>query len=394
MMEHGTGETKTTAFGSDVQHLHSEEYYLFERYKKARNKRGLLAMYYGLRPLMPRSLQLALRRVYARRQAKTAFPAWPIEPILVNMANDAMRERILQSEIGSVPLINFWPNGARAAVVLTHDVEWEYGAKNIPRVRAVEKKYGVVSSWNFVPERYSFDKGIFQELQAEGCEIGVHGLYHDGRDFASWEIFEERLPKMNAYIKGWKASGFRSPATHRHPDWIPLLDAEYDSSYPDTDPFEPQAGGCCSIFPFFLKNGMVELPITLPQDHTMFEILRVKNIDLWKRKSDWIIENHGLVNIIIHPDYMLSEEALGHYEEFLQYITSRDNLWIALPRDVASWWRERASSKLVELDGIDPIVQGPAADRATVAWASLQGTKVVYGNSRSTHLKHPNNGTT
>ncbi len=392
-MEHLTGEKKTTIPERQGRDQNPVEYYLLERYKKTRNRRGLLALYYTLRPLLPRPLQLLMRRIYARRQAKTAFPAWPIEPILVEKANEDMRERILQSDTGSIPLINFWPNGAQAAVILTHDVEWEYGAKNIARVRAVEKKYGVVSSWNFVPERYSFDKSIFHVLQTEGCEIGVHGLYHDGRDFASREIFEERLPKMNAYLKGWKATGFRSPATHRHPDWIPMLNAEYDSSYPDTDPFEPQAGGCCSIFPFFLKNDMVELPITLPQDHTMFEILRVKDIDLWKKKTDWIIENHGLVNIIVHPDYMLTEEALGHYEEFLKYITSFKNLWFALPRDVARWWRDRAASRVVEFDGIDPIIQGPAAEQATVAWASLQGNKVVYGNSRSTHLKHPKNGT-
>jgi hypothetical protein len=51
------------------------------------------------------------------------------------------------------------------------------------------------------------------------------------------------------------------------------LPFEYDSSYPDTDPFEPQPGGCCSWLPYF--NGpLVELPITLPQDHTLFVIPR------------------------------------------------------------------------------------------------------------------------
>lgn len=393
-MEHPTVEQQSARPAEQVLDGHPEEYYLFERYKKARNKRGLLALYYGLRPLMPRALQLWLRRLYARRQAKTTFPAWPIEPILVTKTNAALRERILQSGGNPVPLINYWPHGARAAVILTHDVEWEYGAKNIARVRAIERKYDVVSSWNFVPERYSFDKSIFRELQAEGCEIGVHGLYHDGRDFATREIFEERLPKMNAYIKGWKASGFRSPATHRHPDWIPMLAAEYDSSYPDTDPFEPQAGGCCSILPFFLKNGMVELPITMPQDHTLFEILRVKSIDLWKQKADWIIENHGLVNLIVHPDYMLTDKALGYYEEFLHYITARENLWFALPREVARWWRERAASHIVTHNGIAPHVEGPAADLATVVWASLHNDQVVFSAAPSAHIKQPKNGTT
>ena len=66
---------------------------------------------------------------------------------------------------------------------------------------------------------------------------------------------------------------------HRNADWMPELGCLYDSSFPDTYPFEPQAGGCCSIFPFFLGD-LVELPITLVQDHTMWEILRHDAMDL------------------------------------------------------------------------------------------------------------------
>jgi peptidoglycan/xylan/chitin deacetylase (PgdA/CDA1 family) len=353
------------------------EYYLHERYKGNKKKSAILKLYYVLRPLIPRSLQLMMRRRYARKQAQITFPAWPIEPILVDRANRDLKRLIEQSDEQRIPVLNFWPGNSCAAVILTHDVEWDYGVRNIPRVRDVEKKYGVVSSWNFVPERYHFDKKIFKTLEDEGCEVGVHGLYHDGKLFSSRTIFKERLPKINAYIKGWNAAGFRSPATHRNPDWMPELAAEYDSSFPDTDPFEPQAGGCCSIFPFFLRN-MVELPITLPQDHTLFEILKVNDIEIWKKKSAWIIENHGLVNTIIHPDYMLTEKDLSHYDEFLKFITSYQNLWFALPRDVARWWRDRADSEVVALDGIQPIIKGPAAERGRVAWASLQGENVVY----------------
>ena len=104
-------------------------------------------------------------------------------------------------------------------------------------------------------------------------EVGVHGLYHDGRDLESLETLRERLPEMRAYAEHWGSVGFRSPATHRCWEWMPTLGFDYDSSYPDTDPFEPQGGGCCSLLPFF-NEGLVELPITLPQDHTLFVILQ------------------------------------------------------------------------------------------------------------------------
>jgi peptidoglycan/xylan/chitin deacetylase (PgdA/CDA1 family) len=353
------------------------EHYLHERYREAPANRQLVKGYYALRPLMPRALQLALRRWYAKQQAQVAFPRWPIEPILVERAKRDMKLRIEASPAGKVPLINFWPGRRRAAVVLTHDVESSAGVRNIPRVRSLERRYGVVSSWNFVAERYGFDRRIFRDLKADGCEIGLHGLYHDGKKFSSREVFNERLPRINAYLREWEAVGFRSPATHRNPDWMPEIAAAYDSSFPDTDPFEPQPGGCCSIFPFFLGH-LVELPITLVQDHTLIVILRHTNIDLWRSKASWIIENHGLVNIGVHPDYMLTARNLRYYEEFLAFITSRSDLWCALPRDVAQWWRDRSASEVVSAEARAPLIDGPARDRGCIAWAVLEGGLVKY----------------
>jgi peptidoglycan/xylan/chitin deacetylase (PgdA/CDA1 family) len=356
---------------------HPVEYYLHERYNQPRKERRLLKAYYALRPLLPRSLQLAIRRQYAKKQAQVKFPAWPIEPILIYRANREMKARIEQSEEKRIPIINFWPRSFRAAVTLTHDVEGDVGLRNIPRVRELEEKYGVVSSWNFVPERYPFDKKVFKELTDQGCEIGLHGLHHDGKDVLSRKIFEQRLPTMNRYLKQWGAVGFRSPATHRNPDWMPELAAEYGSSFPDTDPFEPQSGGCCSVFPFFLGE-MVELPITLVQDHTLIEILQKKDIDVWTQKSRWIIENHGLINIITHPDYMLTEKNLQYYDQFLAFIMSQENLWHALPNDVARWWRDRSKSEVITMDDLHPIIKGPASDRGSITWAELDGGEVKY----------------
>ena len=73
---------------------------------------------------------------------------------------------------------------------------------------------------------------------------------------------------------------------------MPLLGFDYDSSSPDTDPFEPQSGGCCSWWPFF--NGkLVELPITLVQDHTLFVILRRPDEQLWVEKAELSSESRN-----------------------------------------------------------------------------------------------------
>ena len=72
----------------------------------------------------------------------------------------------------------------------------------------------------------------------------------------------------------------------------------------DTDPFEPQQDPVNSIFPLWIKNnvaspgglskGYVELPYTLAQDFTLFVLMKEQNIDIWKKKLDWIVQKGGM----------------------------------------------------------------------------------------------------
>jgi peptidoglycan/xylan/chitin deacetylase (PgdA/CDA1 family) len=351
------------------------EHYLRERYLGERERSALMSAYYAVKPLMPRSVQLALRRAYARRQARVTFPRWPIEPILVERQHDELRAQLQAAGTDSVPVLSSWPDGRRFASILTHDVEGPVGVRNVRRVLEVERRHGFVSSWNFVAEWYPIEDGLFDHIRAMGGEIGLHAIKHDCKLFESRARFEADLPKIHRYLREWDAVGFRSPATHRNAEWMHELGCLYDSSFPDTDPFEPQAGGCCSILPFFLGD-LVELPITLVQDHTLFEILRADSIEHWTSKSDWLIEHQGLINLITHPDYLDTPRRLRLYEEFLEYLATQAGGWHALPRDVAQWWRTRARLTLVDEDG-DVRIEGAQAERASVAWASADGDDIA-----------------
>ncbi len=108
---------------------------------------------------------------------------------------------------------------------------------------------------------------------------------------------------MRGAAERWQAVGFRSPATQRQWELMPLLGFDYDSSYPDTDPFEPQGGGCCAWLPFF-NQGMVELPLTMQQDHTLFVILRHGDETAWVEKAEFLRGRGGLALIDTHPDYL------------------------------------------------------------------------------------------
>jgi hypothetical protein len=148
---------------------------------------------------------------------------------------------------------------------------------------------------------------------------------------------------------------------------MPQLGFAYDSSYPDTDPYEPQPGGCCSWWP--VPNGsLVELPITLPQDHTLFAILGHRDGRVWIDKAGQIAARGGMALALTHPDYVDDGPAVRAYGELLGAYAGHPSVWHALPAEVAEWWRRRADSHLEGRDG-EWQVRGPAAGEARVRLA-------------------------
>jgi hypothetical protein len=148
---------------------------------------------------------------------------------------------------------------------------------------------------------------------------------------------------------------------------MPTLGFDYDSSYPDTDPFEPQHGGCCSLLPFFIDD-LVELPITLPQDHTIFVILQDESEQRWIEKTEVVRERGGMALLNVHPDYVLTDERIGAYRRYLERYATDPDVWHAIPRAVSSWWRRRAATEAVRRDGAW-TPSGDAAEEATIAFA-------------------------
>jgi peptidoglycan/xylan/chitin deacetylase (PgdA/CDA1 family) len=368
-------------------HDFDAEHFLLERYaQRKEGQSAVMRVYYAMKPLLPRRLQIAMRRRHAARRAQIDFPAWPIEPLLVEHEHERFRRELARTRKVEVPFVGYWPEGRSFASIVSHDVEGPDGIANIPRVLEVERRHGIVSCWNFCGEWYDIPDGTFETIREAGCEVGLHGILHDGKLFRDRASFEANLPKIHDYLERWGAVGFRSPATHRNPDWMPELGCLYDGSFPDTDPFEPQAGGCCSILPYVIDD-LVELPITLVQDHTLWEILGDESIDRWIEKSEWIAANHGLVQLLVHPDYVLSDERLGLYDSFLEWLSDlhrRANGWHAVPREVAEWWRQRTALSCVSgPDGAARIEGGPGAERATVAWAHEHDGHIVLELDRT-----------
>ena len=293
--------------------------------------------YYVLKPIIPWRLRLALRRLRAKVRRATHVNVWPID-----------------QSAGTVPSgWPGWPEGKRFALVLTHDVEGKKGLARVEQLMDLEAKYGFCSSFNFVPEwEYSLPETLRQTMERQGFEVGVHGLEHDGKLYSSKAAFASKAVRIREYAKRWNASGFRSPLMQHRLAWLHNLGVDYDASTFDTDPFEPEPDGFGTIFPFWVPgpqgSGYVELPYTLPQDFTLFSVLRERNIDIWKRKLDWIAERGGMALLNTHPDYMCfegkqakDEFPVSLYEAFLRYAREKYDsaFWTALPREVSKFYR-------------------------------------------------------
>jgi peptidoglycan/xylan/chitin deacetylase (PgdA/CDA1 family) len=340
--------------------------FLFEEYLSEHDRRPAagLALYYLIKGLIPVRLRHRINAIAIRTRRQLSFPHWPCETALVDYWRKSASESLHTLGLDDAPHIAFWPDGNRCAIVLTHDVESPLGLERITRMSDLEEKYGFHSAFNFPLNQYPIEWRQLEDLQRRGFEFGAHGLAHDGRLFRSHEDFAALAPILQRFAQEREFRGFRSPSTLRRIEWITQLDFDFDSSFADTDPYEPQPGGSCSVFPFFLGD-MIELPYTVPQDHTLIHLLRRDPLPVWTAKAQWIASLGGMILTLTHPDYSGTEPYLSAYEELLKRLNDVDHAWRALPSETAAWWRHRHGMRLSVADG-EPMVTGVGSERAVV----------------------------
>jgi peptidoglycan/xylan/chitin deacetylase (PgdA/CDA1 family) len=314
-------------------------------------------IYYRLRPLIP----LSVRQFLQGHLRIASNGTWYLPTEFVRALDQS-----LTGNCEALPIIHPWPDAARFCFVLTHDVETADGLHHVSRIAQIEEELGLRSSWSIVPYKYGVDPGLVNDLKSRGFEIGIHGYNHDGRLYTSKRVFDKRVPAINEALRKFGAVGFRSPMVHRNLEWLQSLEIEYDASCFDVDPFQAMPGGVGSIWPFVCGK-FVELPYTLPQDHTLFITLGQQDCRIWDRKLEFVVRNSGMAVVLTHPEYLTSRDHLDLYRDFLIRVRDRGGYWHALPKQVAAWWSKRSRSKLSVDDRGQWYVHGPAAPRGKPA---------------------------
>ncbi|MBI5144557.1 MAG: polysaccharide deacetylase family protein [Candidatus Omnitrophica bacterium] len=316
-------------------------------------------LFYKLLPfhyhLVPGSLRRQIKKISVALQKKTStaaklkFPSWPRE-----CSVEIIRHILFacQGLLGARQKDKFpsWPKDKKFAVALSHDIDTPAGFRNIDKFINIERKYNLRSCWFVVGEFFKSYKSQLSALVQDGFEIGCHGYVHDNKlTSLSPEKMRESLLKCTPMINALGIKGFRSPSLLRSEQLFRLLKDLflYDTSVPDTEAFLAIAprSGCCSVFPYKISEGLLEVPITLPLDSTFLaldykpeEILKA-----WQEKIAWIKKLGGMAHLAIHAEtyYSGSDNMLKVYERLLDFICNNEDSWITKPQDIALWWQEK-----------------------------------------------------
>jgi hypothetical protein len=242
--------------------------------------------------VVPLRIRTALLGTLARRGVdEAAFPRWPIERG-IDAAIDPPRYR-----------------GKRAAFILTHDIDSAAELGFLDEALALDREVGIESSVGFVPYLSWPLEKLVKKLQGEGREVYWHDIRHDGRlpympINRIRQVFDEILaasPWAND-VRTFRAGQLLVSAN------LMTVVAErfaIDMSLPDTERHGPYgaSAGCGTVYPFRL-GGLLEVPVTMPQDVFLRHVYRyppAKIAEIWSRKIDYIVDRGGVISLNIHP---------------------------------------------------------------------------------------------
>jgi hypothetical protein len=360
-----------------VDSLRNELY--VEEWTSGGMKSAIASAYYLVRPVLPVAVRKHLQRIRLRNWDRLPFPHWPVDRTVDNLMEQVLLLSLRAQNLKQIPFIWFWPEGASSCALMTHDVETALGTDLCPMLMDANDSFGIKASFQVIPEeRYHVTKEFLHSIRQRGFEVVVHDLNHDGRLFRDRKQFTERAAKINAYGKEFGATGFRAGILYRNQQWYDALDFEYDMSVPNVAHLDPQRGGCCTVMPYFIGH-VLELPVTMTQDYTLFNILNDYSTALWDRQIELIMEKHGLISVVIHPDYLTGSRERSLYEALLARLVDlreKKNVWITTPGEVNRWWRQRAEMTIVE-EGEHLRIEGAGKERASIAYASEKDGRLV-----------------
>ena len=277
--------------------------------------------------------------------ADTGYPAWPHERRL-----DDLRAELwagAAARCGLKLATPTYPAGHRGAVLLTHDIDSRADIGGIADMRTLEHRYGLPSSVGFIPQISWPDSAVIDELIHDDCEVYCHDVRHDGKLAyktasavrADFELFLQQHADARPKLRGFRSGQLLMTAglLGSLAEWF-----EYDLSLPDTEKGGPYGSraGCATVYPF-LVDGLLEIPLTMPQD---FFLLNVEHLDsagmlsVWSDKLEAVLSRGGVAVVNTHPVWTNPKRTgvWAAYGGLLETIAGA-NAWVTTPSSLREW---------------------------------------------------------
>lgn len=279
------------------------------------------------------------------------------------LTGDALHATIGEVRAGKNLLPTSWPNGARVAVMMSIDVDFEaahvvglqpnpgpslysegeYGARaGLDRILAALSKHEVPASFFIPAVNFETHPEIVEKIGATGIhEFGVHGWIHAPTQAVPLEAEIDAARRSLDVIEaatGTRPVGYRAPMWQVSSDTMALLDEldfVYDSSMMADDiPYQLIAGG--------ETLDVVELPVSwllddwpllhgLSPSHTPARDVLAMYID----EFDRAYAEGTSYTITLHPQIIGRRSRILILEQLLEHIASHDDVWFATHRQVA-----------------------------------------------------------
>jgi len=274
-----------------------------------------------------------------------------------------------------------WPHGAKAAVMITVDLDAEFfwlsldpGAVNRPKTLS-NGQYGMkrglsrvlqvlddskIKATFFVPGRIAevYPQQV-QEVAGRGHEIGHHGYAHENFALLSKEQQMDALRKgIDALQKvcGVRPAGFRAPEGDITHDTTALLQEcgfRYSSTLNGADlPYFLALDGTptdivelCGTWeltdlPYFAFNFKPAFPSGQCRIANYSSVLSI-----WKDEFDAFYDMGLNYNIKFDPQAIGTPGRIPMLEGLLEYIKSRKDVWFCTGSEMADFWRSTQSMR-------------------------------------------------
>lgn len=281
------------------------------------------------------------------------FPSAPVDLLV-----EELRQLCCALSTGREPRRSpVWPDGRRAALTLTHDLDtaWILDPRRADLLREIverETSLGFRGAWYVTGNRLDRDRHgpALELLLASGHEVAPHGWNHDAKlNYVSRERQVERMERIRTRFAGLPVEGFRAPWYARSPQLASVLAPcfEYDSSVPNSSGFfsRETGSGCCSVLPYHSGSGLLQLPLSLPPDMALDPA--TGGYAALLPAVEQIIAVGGVVVTTLHPpSHPSGKHELESYFAFLETLHAEwgSSLWSATPAEIVRRYRQVVSS--------------------------------------------------